>query len=222
MKNHQRFRTFVAGFTRLFESGAGTAVPDERLLLDRGARLLSQLIGTDDWLPEEAARPHPKYYQQYLLHCDPLERFSVVCFVWGPGQRTPVHDHCTWGIVGVLRGVEQTRRYARAGTGEPLIVGDSYRLEPGQVDLLSPREGDIHEVSNALSDLPSISIHVYGANIGGVSRHSYEPETGAVKPFVSGYSSAQVPNFWDRSEAVRAGLVRHHVPPLSSPSSHQP
>jgi hypothetical protein len=28
MKNHQRFRTFVADFTRLFETGAGGAMPD--------------------------------------------------------------------------------------------------------------------------------------------------------------------------------------------------
>ena len=75
MKNHQRFRTFVADFTRLFETGAGGVMPDEDHLLERGSRLLGRLIGTDDWLPEEAARPHPKYYQQYLLHCDALERF---------------------------------------------------------------------------------------------------------------------------------------------------
>lgn len=208
MKNYQRFRTFVADFTRLVEAGAGSAIPDETMLLERGAGLLARLIATDDWLPEETARAHPKYYQQYLLHCDALERFSVVSFVWGPGQRTPVHDHCTWGMVGVLRGVEQTRRHALAGEGEPLIAGDIYRLEAGQVDLLSPHDGDIHEVANALPDRPSVSIHVYGANIGAVSRHVYEPETGVRKPFVSGYSNTQLPNFWDRSEAVRASLPR--------------
>jgi predicted metal-dependent enzyme (double-stranded beta helix superfamily) len=111
-------------------------------------------------------------------------------------------------MVGVLRGAEHSRRYARAGVGEPLIAGDSHRLEQGHIDLLSPREGDIHEVSNALPDRPSISIHVYGANIGSVRRHVYEPETGAERPFVSGYSSTQIPNFWDRSEEVRARLVR--------------
>ena len=41
-----------------------------------------------------------------LLHCDPMERFSVVSFVWAPGQKTPVHDHTVWGMVGVMRGVE--------------------------------------------------------------------------------------------------------------------
>jgi predicted metal-dependent enzyme (double-stranded beta helix superfamily) len=54
----------------------------------------------------------------------------------------------------------------------------------------------------------SISVHVYGANIGAVSRHVYDPATGEEKPFVSGYSSAQVPNLWDRSAEVRATLAR--------------
>jgi 3-mercaptopropionate dioxygenase len=202
MKNIDRLRQFLGEFTRLVEAHGR----DERQMLERGGRLLSQLVSADDWLPEEAARPHPKYYQQHLLHCDALERFSVVSFVWGPGQRTPVHDHCTWGMVGMLRGAETCRRFTRAVPDEPLTVSDSYRLEPGSVDLLLPREGDIHEVSNAFADRVSISIHVYGGNIGAISRHVYEPETGIEKPFVSGYSNVLLPNLWDRSEAVRAAL----------------
>jgi hypothetical protein len=46
--------------------------------------------------PTEFAEPAPDTYRQYLLHCDPLERFSVVSFVWGPGHRTPIHDHTVW------------------------------------------------------------------------------------------------------------------------------
>ncbi|MFZ9530819.1 MAG: cysteine dioxygenase, partial [Burkholderiales bacterium] len=53
----------------------------------------------------------------------------------------------------------------------------------------------------------SISIHVYGANIGAVKRHVFDPATGADKPFVSGYSSPQMPNFWDRSAEVRASIT---------------
>jgi predicted metal-dependent enzyme (double-stranded beta helix superfamily) len=59
-------------------------------------------------------------------------------------------------------------------------------------------------VSNALSDRASISIHVYGANIGAVKRHVYDPETGSVETFVSGYSSAVIPNIWDRSKELAA------------------
>jgi predicted metal-dependent enzyme (double-stranded beta helix superfamily) len=57
-----------------------------------------------------------------------------------------------------------------------------------------------------MTDQASISIHVYGANIGAVARHVFVPETGEVKDFVSGYSADVVPNLWDRSEAVRAAL----------------
>lgn len=55
---------------------------------------------------------------------------------------------------------------------------------------------------------PSISIHVYGANIGAVARHVFDPATGAAKPFVSGYSLPVIPNFWDRSADVRATLQK--------------
>lgn len=50
-----------------------------------------------------------------------------------------------------------------------------------------------------LADRVSISIHVYGGNIGGVRRAVYTPE-GLVKPFVSGYSNRHLPNIWDLSK----------------------
>ena len=46
-------------------------------------------------------------------------------------------------------------------------VGE-HRVLPGDVDKVSPTIGDVHLVANALPDRPSVSIHVYGANIGAV------------------------------------------------------
>lgn len=204
MQNHARFRSFLADMTRLVENAAG----DEAKLLDQGSRLLGTLVSTDDWLPEAATKPHPEYYQQHLLYCDPLERFSVVSFVWGPGQTTPVHDHTVWGMVGMLRGAELCKAYAVPTAGKPMQAGETKTLKPGEVEKLSPRIGDVHQVSNALTDQVSISIHVYGANIGAVKRHVFDPATGKAKDFVSGYSSPQVPNFWDRSAEVRAELAK--------------
>jgi predicted metal-dependent enzyme (double-stranded beta helix superfamily) len=54
-------------------------------------------------------------------------------------------------------------------------------------------------VSNAFDDRVSISIHVYGANIGGISRHVYPPD-GPPKPFVSGYTNDTLPNLWNLSK----------------------
>jgi predicted metal-dependent enzyme (double-stranded beta helix superfamily) len=200
MNNHARFRQFIGDFTRLVERSGN----DEPEIFKHGGKLLAALVGTDDWLPDAAAEPHPDHYQQYLLHCDPLERFSVVSFVWGPGQKTPVHDHTVWGMIGMLRGMEMCHEYSMVD-GAP-IAGPSHKILPGQVDRVSPTVGDVHKVENALSDRPSISIHIYGANIGAVSRHVFDPATGAAKPFVSGYSAPSLPNFWDRSAEVRAKL----------------
>ena len=199
MTNPERFREFVGRFTTLVEAH-GTS---EATMLAEGGKLLASLIACDDWLPDECAQPHPQYYQQYLLHCDPLERFSVVSFVWGPGQKTPVHDHTVWGLVGVMRGTELCRRFT---PGSPMPASERQRLERGSVDCLSPAEGDIHEVANAYDDRVSISIHVYGANIGAVQRHVFDTASGAAKPFVSGYSNQHVPNFWDRSAQARAAI----------------
>jgi predicted metal-dependent enzyme (double-stranded beta helix superfamily) len=52
---------------------------------------------------------------------------------------------------------------------------------------LSPETGDIHRVANAYDDRVSISIHVYGADIGRVERATYN-EAGTAKPFISGYA----------------------------------
>ena len=198
MTNLTRLREFIADFTRLVDNLGD----DEPSLLAAGGELLGRLIAHDDWLEEAYAKPHPQFYQQYLLHCDPLERFSVVSFVWGPGQKTPVHDHTVWGLVGVLRGAELSRRFDLSPNGGPLIAHAEERLEKGAVDAVSPSIGDVHAIANAVPDAVSISIHVYGGNIGAVHRSVFDPATGARKPFVSGYANAAVPNLWDRSKAA--------------------
>jgi len=195
MGNIARLREFIQSFTNLIdESGV-----DEKRIFVVGRDLLLELIRHDDWLPDAFAQPHPERYRQYLLYCDPIERFSVVSFVWGPGQKTPVHDHTVWGMVGVMRGAESCEEFGlQPATGRLLSKG-MHELRSGGIDLVSPRVGDIHRVSNALADRASVSIHVYGANIGAVKRHVYEPDTGNKKAFVSGYSNVVIPNLWDRS-----------------------
>ncbi len=161
---------------------------DEAAILARGKTLLGELVAHDDWLPDDYAQPNPERYQQYLLYADPDDRFSVVSFVWGPGQSTPIHDHTVWGLIGMLRGGELCQPFARNAGGRWFASAEQTRLDPGQVEAVSPTIGDVHRVWNALEDQPSISIHVYGANIGKVSRHVFH-EDGTVKNFISGYSN---------------------------------
>jgi len=184
-----RLLDFVAAMTRLVQCDH-----TEADLLAHAGGFLSALVAHDDWLPDALAHSHPQHYQQYLLYGDPLERFSLVSFVWGPGQQTPIHDHTVWGIIGMLRGAECDQRYAFDDTGQLRAQGQEIRLDAGQLGFVSPRLGDIHVVRNAFTDRDSISIHLYGGNIGRIRRHVYAPD--GVKEFVSGYANAFVPNLW--------------------------
>lgn len=188
-------REFVTGLARVL-----ALQPTEADILAQGRVLLARLVARDDWLPDEYAEPHPVHYRQYLLHADSAERFSVVSFVWGPGQHTPIHDHTVWGLIGVLRGAETAQRYRIGPAGVPIAEDAPVRLTPGAVEAVSPRIGDVHRVANALGDGVSISIHVYGANIGAVQRSVYA-EDGLRKPFVSGYSNTRLPNLWNLPES---------------------
>jgi predicted metal-dependent enzyme (double-stranded beta helix superfamily) len=188
---------FIIGLSALLDRH-----PDEARILEEGGALLAKLVGRDDWLPESYAQPHPQHYRQMLLHCDAAERYSIVAFIWGPGQRTPIHDHTVWGLIGMLRGAEYSQSFALDGGGRPVAQGDAIRLDPGQVEAVSPAVGDIHRVHNAFDDRVSISIHVYGADIGAVRRSVYA-EDGARKPFISGYSNSQLPDPWDRYRDIQ-------------------
>jgi predicted metal-dependent enzyme (double-stranded beta helix superfamily) len=201
-----RLRAFVGRIASLLDEAApdhadnaDTAARNEAQLLEAGAAALRELIAHDDWLPDAFAQPDPERYQQFLLHADSRQRFSVVSFVWGPGQATPVHDHTVWGLIGVLRGAEIAQAYRIRADGALIEHGAPQRLEQGAVDAVSPRIGDIHRVSNAFGDRTSISIHVYGGNIGAVTRSVYTGNAGR-KTFISGYSNDVLPNIWNVSK----------------------
>ena len=205
--NPQRFHHFLAHMTRLMDQG-----PNEAQALNGATLLLGDLVTTDDWLLPDFAQPHPQHYQQYLLYADPQDRFSVVSFVWGPGQATPIHDHTVWGLIGMLRGSEMCQSYSRMSDGRWAPAGLQIQMIPGDVEAVSPRLGDVHRVWNAYADQVSISIHVYGANIGKLARSVYY-EDGTRRTFVSGYSN--VPELF--SGLVNETNLPHvSVPPTKS------
>lgn len=179
--------SFVSELDRLLEA----AQPD--LLYRAAAALKKFLLSDPSWLPDAYRKPHPQHYQQYLLYRDPLARFSIVSFVWGPSQRSPIHDHQVWGLVGVLEGAEISQEFSAPHnlSDPPQPLGAEKRLGPGDVEILSPALGDIHRVCNASDETVAVSIHVYGADIGTVSRWLYPPDrpVSSRRPFFSGYSN---------------------------------
>jgi 3-mercaptopropionate dioxygenase len=131
-----------------------------------GARL-SELLAEDGWLAPEHREPDPHRYRQHLLHVTADRRVSIVALVWLPGQSTPIHDHVSWCVVGVYEGRERETRYRAVESGgrRHLEAVGSIVAVPGHVEVIVPSsEADIHAVTAAGAE-PTISIHVYGADI---------------------------------------------------------
>ena len=89
-----------------------------------------------------------------------------MALVWLPGQRTPIHDHVSWCIVGVYEGRERETRYRAVETGGERWLEPTGSIDalPGHVEVIVPSVEDIHAVT-AVGEGPTISIHVYGADI---------------------------------------------------------
>ena len=179
----QRLHQFLADMTRLVNLS-----PTEDELLSQAQQLLVALLSKDDWLHPELSQRHPHHPQLYLIYADPANRFSVVSWVLGPGQSTPIHDHTVWGLSGVLRGSQSCQPYSRMSDGRWVPAGFQIDMLPADVEAVSPRLGDVHKVWNPLPDQACVCIEVYQGNIGETARHFYR-EDGSRHVFVQGYAN---------------------------------
>lgn len=146
----ERLRAFIGALAELIDSQ-----PHEGDLIHWRGRLLGQLVNFDDSLPDQYTIVDPQHYQEFLLHADPGSAFPLVSLA---GTGTPIHDHWVWGLIGMLRGAECSRDYARNDDEHLQTKGQSIPLKPGRGEALSPWSNDIHQVTNALDDRVSISI----------------------------------------------------------------
>ena len=134
-------------------------------------------------------KPHVDNYVLYPVWVAPDGAFSIAAAVWNVGQVTPIHDHGTWGVIGIYGGVEHEIRYELAGaSGSTRLTQLSEQDIPtGRVIVCCTSDHDIHRVSCG-SNVPCVGIHVYGADIGRIPRHVYDPATGALRTFVSAWT----------------------------------
>jgi predicted metal-dependent enzyme (double-stranded beta helix superfamily) len=160
------------------------------------------LLGTDGWLPGECARPDESSGMgggigQYALYRAQDGSLCLFSLVVPAGAETPVHDHLAWGIVGVYRGAQDETVYRRLDDGtDPgkavLEVARRQHLTRGECYALLPPVDDIHFVKTT-SDVASVSIHLLANDTACVWRHRFEPASGIVNPFRSGYANSPCP-----------------------------
>jgi predicted metal-dependent enzyme (double-stranded beta helix superfamily) len=162
----------------------------------------SRLLSADGWLPDEYASPDRRSGMgggigQYALYRAADGSLCLFSLVIPPGSETPVHDHLAWGLIGVYRGRQDETVYRRLDDGSvedraALEVARRQTVSAGQFYALVPPTDDIHFVKT-VSDEPSISIHLLANDTACVWRHRFDPITGAVAAFRSGYSNASCP-----------------------------
>ena len=123
------------------------------------AGALQPFLTRPDLLTATHRRSAADGYRTHVVHVHPAGRYSVVALVWRPGQRTAIHSHASWCVVGVHRGRELERSFRRA---DDRVVEVARRaMSAGEVAWRQQGDDDIHDVANAAESI-TISIHVYG------------------------------------------------------------
>jgi len=126
-------------------------------------------------LPERFHRVRTDGYARRLLHRNHDLGYTAVVMTWGPGQRTPLHDHAgIWCVEGVVSGQMDVTQFDLVDES-----GDGFRFEAkrcvqaavGSAGCLIP-PFEYHILANALST-PSITLHVYGGEM--TTCHVFEP-----------------------------------------------
>jgi predicted metal-dependent enzyme (double-stranded beta helix superfamily) len=191
------FRAFVRSV-----SGLLGGEPDPGRAIERLREPFGRLLRSDDWLPEQFARPAERSGMgggigSYLLYRNAERTLSLSSLVVPAGAMTPVHDHLAWGLVGLYRGEQFEEVFARRDAGAApgradLDVVDRRHLRRGDFYDLLPPEGDIHRVV-AANEQPSVSIHLLRNDVGCVHRHAFDPAAHEVRAFRSGYVNVECP-----------------------------
>jgi predicted metal-dependent enzyme (double-stranded beta helix superfamily) len=126
-------------------------------------------------LPERFYRLRPEGYARRLLHRNDDLGYTAVVMTWGPGQRTPLHDHAgIWCVEGVVQGrmdVTQFDLVEEAGAAYRFEAKGCVHAAVGSAGCLIP-PFEYHILANAL-DEPSITLHVYGGEM--TTCHVFEP-----------------------------------------------
>ena len=133
------------------------------------APLMLELVeSAGDFLQPQHYRSEADHYARNLVYDAPDGSLSLYTLVWLPGQWTPVHDHGSWGVVGVLEGVLEERNYVRlspergADEGIELVRGGVILLGRGAVTSFVPNPDHIH-VTGVPQERPrAVSLHLYG------------------------------------------------------------
>ncbi|WP_397452757.1 cysteine dioxygenase [Pseudomonas sp. NA-150] len=134
------------------------------------------------FLEPEHYRSDPDHYSRNLIYRAADDGLSLYALVWTPGQWTPVHDHGSWGVVGIVEGVLEERSFVCLSAdrsrdeGIEMVRGGVILLPPGSVTSFVPNPDHIHITGVPLDRPRAVSLHLYGRMMNNF--HIYDVDAG--------------------------------------------
>ena len=139
--------------------------PSTHAITDTLRNSLCRLIRAQEvTLPECVYETAEGRYARRELYRSEEHGYCVVAMTWGPGQGTPIHDHCgMWCVEGVWSGALEVVQYERLadenGQWRFQPVG-SIQAGPGSAGSLIPPH-EYHTIRNPSATAIAVSLHIY-------------------------------------------------------------
>jgi predicted metal-dependent enzyme (double-stranded beta helix superfamily) len=182
---------FVEDAKRIMESPDGSR--DREAAVRALEPLLRRALDGPGWEDPHYATVTQGGRTGFDYYRNPETSLHVYGVLFRPEFPTPIHDHVTWGIIGVYSGTQRTTRYRRDDDGSTpgrcaiTEVADELLTHGATYPLLPPH--DIHRIE-VVSTEPGLSIHVLGADLTRQRRRIFDVETGRCEE-VEGVSMAR-------------------------------
>lgn len=120
------------------------------------------------------------FENEVVLYRDPARVFSLRLYLFGPGDRTPIHDHSSWGVSGPAFGELEWAPYRLEAPPARLSPRPPRRLSPGEVETTLPLAAGIHRTGSP-GPGSVLMVSIYGTPLRRLFLNFYEPEAETVR-----------------------------------------
>jgi predicted metal-dependent enzyme (double-stranded beta helix superfamily) len=170
---------FVEDARGIMEVPGGIA--DREAAVRRLEPLLRRALGGPGWTDPRYAATMEGGRRGFDYYRSAGGSLLVYGVLFRQGRPTPVHDHVTWGLIGVHSGEQRTARYRRRDDGSAPgrcsveLLADEVLTHGATYPLLPPH--DIHRIE-VLRPGDGLSIHVLGADLRRQRRRIFDVDAG--------------------------------------------
>lgn len=145
---------------------------DQHQLVQAGCSSLRKLMSNPDFLNPDFVTAVTHGEDEGRVYTSPEHGYYIQFFAWPAGCKSPVHNHNTWGLMGVMHNCLRVTEYDLAfHAADRFEVKDRqcFDAHAGAIVYLTSPDNEIHCVQNS-SDEMSYSLHIYGQEMTNTSQ----------------------------------------------------